>query len=64
MSATTQAIPKLSTQGMISPATAFVAPDNTLMPGSFRFLFSMLQAIATLQDEVTTLQNRLTAAGL
>lgn len=66
-----QSIPKLSTQGMVSPATPFVDIDNTLRPVAFRFLFSILQAVAQLQDEVTTLesqvvtlQNRLTAGGL
>lgn len=54
----------LNVQGMISPANPFIAPDGTLAPASFRFLFSLLQAIVNLQDEITTLQNRLTAAGL
>lgn len=54
----------LNTQGMISPANPFVNPDGTLSPPSFRFLFSLLQAIVDLQNEVTVLQQRLTAGGL
>ena len=58
-------------QGMISPATAFVNGDGVLLPVSFRFLFGVFQAIELLNNqlgsanaEITTLQQRLGAAGI
>ena len=55
----------LNTQGMISPANAFVdMPGGTLNAVSFRFLFSLLQQINVLQREITTLNTRLQSANI
>lgn len=43
--------------GMLSPATPFVADDNTLAPVSFRFLNELLR-------RVSELEARLAAAGV
>lgn len=51
-------------QGMISPANMMVNPDGTPTPITFRFLFSMLNSINSLQAQINTINQRLADANI
>ena len=51
-------------QGMVAPANAFTDQNGALTPAAFRFLFTVFNAVNTLQTQVTELNTRLTNAGI
>ncbi len=55
---------RYASQGMISPTNPFVDSEGNLTGVSFRFLYGLFAQINDLQNAVTTLQQRLTNAGI
>ena len=53
-----------ASQGMIAPNNPFVDGGGNLTAVSFRFLHGLFQQINDLQNQVTSVQQRLTAGGL
>ena len=63
--ASTSPIPQVTIgTGMIAPSNAFVDTTGQLTGLSFRFLFEVWTAVNSLQSQINTINQRLTAAGI